>query len=717
MEDNLSDDIETDDAKLITNNRHKATSFKQKNLPHTKNMQKTRRNSHETHSYNNTSTNEDKTQHNNVTTNDKTQLNANTNADSESKTNLAKDVDKETGGYRERIDEVGFNYSIRSTVAQITVTLILNFLNFNYGMVVNMPTLLVGTLDYVTATNETILMLFHPVGAMLSGHLQELVGRKTIMLLINVPFLICWVLLYSAGRIYVLYVASIVMGISLGCCEAPVASYIGEISEPKLRGAISLLTGFASSVGALVIYVLYTYTSWRYTFLLSAIIPSISLMVIGFLPESPAYWVSKHRFDDARKSLMWLRGWIKTEDPGSEIMTNIEGELKQLIDITNESNVLYINTKVKRGYHLDNISSDCFVHNDETCLIEDEGNKRASTTESIIVHTMNHVKCCTSQEYTYAIEGIAREMRFDNNNVDSLMSGNTINRNVDVKVNGRKLSESSRQENFNNALTGRLTTDRQVRQRCCSQNFTTDENVDVPTDGNSTTEEPAYYIVKVKHPKTIGNLVRYTMRNEEIRRPLIMVLIVMCITTIASLSPIRPFLMEIIQTYDDTINTDNVLIGTSILNILGFFLCAVTINRLGKRRLVILSLAINAVVSFTLGYFAYTHVAQSRIPIYCIYVNCFLQGYGILQLPWILMSEVFPLEIRGIACGLCAGFSYLLTFFFTKTYLTMTSMFGLAFTIYFYSATGVVGILYIYFFMPETENKTLHQIQRHFLRR
>lgn len=150
MEDNLSDDIETDDAKLITNNRHKATSFKQKN-----NMQETRRNSHETHSYNNTSTNEDKTQHNNVTTNDKTQLNANTNADSESKTNLAKDVDKETGGYRERIDEAGFNYSIRSTVAQITVTLILNFLNFNYGMVVNMPTLLVGTLDYVTATNET----------------------------------------------------------------------------------------------------------------------------------------------------------------------------------------------------------------------------------------------------------------------------------------------------------------------------------------------------------------------------------------------------------------------------------------------------------------------------------------------------------------------------------------------------------------------------------
>lgn len=47
------------------------------------------------------------------------------------------------------------DYSIWSTISQITATLILNFLNFNYGMVVIMPTLLVGTLDSVTVLNET----------------------------------------------------------------------------------------------------------------------------------------------------------------------------------------------------------------------------------------------------------------------------------------------------------------------------------------------------------------------------------------------------------------------------------------------------------------------------------------------------------------------------------------------------------------------------------
>uniref|UniRef100_A0A8D8VNR7 Facilitated trehalose transporter Tret1 n=1 Tax=Cacopsylla melanoneura TaxID=428564 RepID=A0A8D8VNR7_9HEMI len=660
------------------------------------------------------------------------------------------------------------NYGIRSTVSQITATLILNFLNFNYGMVVTMPTLLVGTLDNATALNGTrldspqlilneqqaswlgsILMLFHPVGALLAGHIQESMGRKHIMFSINIPFLICWFLLYSAQHVYILYIACIVMGISLGCCEAPVASYIGEISEPKLRGAISLLTGFASSIGALVIYVLYTYTSWRVTFLLSAIIPSISLSVIGFLPESPVFLVSKNRPEDARKSLRWLRGWLTTEDPNSESMKSIEGELKQLIAITNETNTLYINTKVKhRGSILADIShrdgtldnhSDVVVNCEQTCLIMEniKFNERVPDNEAVaynqgyISHHHNHGgyhENSSQPREEYGIESICQKSKCHAKDVEGKESKcdvEYLHRNSEtlhsseMKFN-RKYSNSQlmkeRKNNENNNFFRHPIPEEQSNN-ISSQTSKERKRVKQKAPENDIPEEPSYHIVKVKHEKTMGNLVRYTVRNEEIRRPLIMVLTVMTITTIASLSPIRPFLMEIIQTYDDQINTDDVLIGTCILNILGFFLCAVSINRLGKRRLAILSLSINAVVSFTLGYFAYKHVPQSRIPIYCIYINSFLQGYGILQLPWILMSEVFPLEIRGLACGLCAGFSYLLNFCFTKTYLSMTSMFGLAFTIYLYSMTGVVGIVYIYFFMPETENKTLHEIQQYFLRK
>lgn len=404
----------------------------------------------------------------------------------------------------------------------------------------------------------------------------------------------------------------------------------------------------------------------------------------------------------------------------SDIKQNIEAELQTLIRITHDSNVLFINTKVNQGYCIGDkeklnaydteaIDMECFLkeHHDTTRLIDKHKGQR-ETNGDLHTKRKQSVKFNSKEEndeMTFVIEQIkgVTKSKCINNGLAFTKKSRNMHDLKKLNANDRDLNYSRHQSKLS-SLTRSSTSSNTEDFR--NKRYT-----------SNSIEEPLFTIVKVKHTKTLLNLVRYTIRNEEIRRPLLMVLTVVAITTIASLTPIRPFLMEIIQMYDDKMNTDDVLIATSVLNILGFFLCAVTINKLGKRRLAIISLAVNAVVSFTLGYFAYTHVSESRVPIYCIYINSFLQGYGILQLPWILMSEVFPLEIRGIACGLCAGSAYLLQFFFTKAYLSMTGVIGLASTICLYAMSGVLGILYIYFYMLETENKTLHQIQQHFLKR
>lgn len=63
-------------------------------------------------------------------------------------------------------------------------------------------------------------------------------GRKRCMLIVNIPQLIGWLLLYSATSVPGLYLAVTVMGLSVGFMEAPVLSYIGEITEPRLRGVL-----------------------------------------------------------------------------------------------------------------------------------------------------------------------------------------------------------------------------------------------------------------------------------------------------------------------------------------------------------------------------------------------------------------------------------------------------------------------------------------------
>ena len=77
-----------------------------------------------------------------------------------------------------------------------------------------------------------------PVGGLLSGVLTELLGRKKIMGLINIPFLVGWILTCVAPSFSILLMASIIHGFTLGLVEAPICTYVGEVCQPEIRGVM-----------------------------------------------------------------------------------------------------------------------------------------------------------------------------------------------------------------------------------------------------------------------------------------------------------------------------------------------------------------------------------------------------------------------------------------------------------------------------------------------
>lgn len=70
---------------------------------------------------------------------------------------------------------------------------------------------------------------------------------------------------------------------------------------------------------------------------------------------------------------------------------------------------------------------------------------------------------------------------------------------------------------------------------------------------------------------------------------------------------------------------------------------------------------------------------------------------------------------RGIASGLTAALAFLMTFVLTKSFLEMQAWFTLPGLFIVYGAITLVGTLYLYACMPETENKTLQQIETFFI--
>ncbi len=80
---------------------------------------------------------------------------------------------------------------------------------------------------------------------------------------------------------------------------------------------------------------------------------------------------------------------------------------------------------------------------------------------------------------------------------------------------------------------------------------------------------------------------------------------------------------------------------------------------------------------------------------------------------FVLISEIYPLKIRGLAMSVATMVlwgSYLLV---TLTFLTLTQLLGNSGAFLFYALLGIGAWLFVYFLVPETKGKSLEEIQAH----
>lgn len=109
-----------------------------------------------------------------------------------------------------------------------------------------------------------------------------------------------------------------------------------------------------------------------------------------------------------------------------------------------------------------------------------------------------------------------------------------------------------------------------------------------------------------------------------------------------------------------------------------------------------------------------------------IYIPFFAISLG--PIAWLLISEVFPVKIRGLGMSIATMVNWLSNFVIANTFLSLGRVTtgempnpagegmlvnpGGAFFIY--AIMGIVGLLFVKFYIPETKGHTLEKIEEHF---
>lgn len=163
--------------------------------------------------------------------------------------------------------------------------------------------------------------------------------------------------------------------------------------------------------------------------------------------------------------------------------------------------------------------------------------------------------------------------------------------------------------------------------------------------------------------------------------------------------------------FTDNISALYATIGVGIVNFLMTFVAIAYIDRFGRKPLLyiglsgmLLSLFVLS-ASFSLGDSGKWFAIASVI----VYIASFAMSLG--PICWIMVSEIMPLKIRGLAMSAATVSNFAFNFIVVLSFLPMIEIWGKSASFAVFGGITVLSVIFVYFFVPETKGISLEKIE------
>lgn len=177
----------------------------------------------------------------------------------------------------------------------------------------------------LTATGQGVLssslILGAAFGSMIGGRLADGLGRRKLLLMLSAVFLVGTLGAAFGDPLAVMLAFRVILGFSVGAGSATVPTYIAEMAPMRYRAGMVTWNELAIVTGQLLSFIVNAIVAnlwggttmlagqplWRYCLALG-VIPAIVLGVaMSRAPETPRWYASRGRLDEARATLQATR--------------------------------------------------------------------------------------------------------------------------------------------------------------------------------------------------------------------------------------------------------------------------------------------------------------------------------------------------------------------------------------------------------------------------
>jgi sugar porter (SP) family MFS transporter len=155
------------------------------------------------------------------------------------------------------------------------------------------------------------------------------------------------------------------------------------------------------------------------------------------------------------------------------------------------------------------------------------------------------------------------------------------------------------------------------------------------------------------------------------------------------------------------------IVVTGAVNVVFTFVAFFTIDRFGRRFLLLSGLCGLILIYAVLGLLYHMHL-QGKPMLVLVLAAIACYAMSLAPATWVVISEIFPNRIRSSAVSISVTALWSACFLLTYTFPLLNTALGAAGTFWTYGAVCLAGAVFLFLRLPETKGRTLEEIETDF---
>ena len=173
--------------------------------------------------------------------------------------------------------------------------------------------------------------------------------------------------------------------------------------------------------------------------------------------------------------------------------------------------------------------------------------------------------------------------------------------------------------------------------------------------------------------------------------------------------------VEKVRVVDEYTTNLNILNG--VASVSGITVAILVMNRINRRTMLLFGFVGITVAHLLIGLSSLTlpeGLFRAYMILLFVIIFVFIMQGTAGPLVWLMLAEIFPLEMRGFAIGISVFLLWVTNFFVGLFFPSLVAGVGISSTFFLFAAIGVISVVFIYTMVPETRGKTLEQLEEQF---